>query len=78
MANASNIVLPGQPLPLPRGPAPLLGTGTYTRDGQARASLLGVPQYEGSVGFHVLNAVRFTQVTDGNMLVDYAHIACAS
>ncbi|KII93533.1 hypothetical protein PLICRDRAFT_35755 [Plicaturopsis crispa FD-325 SS-3] len=48
MANASNIVLPGQPLPLPRGPAPLLGTGTYTRDGQARASLLGVPQYEGS------------------------------
>lgn len=43
-------VLPGQPIPVQRGPAPQLGTGVYTRDGQLRASIVGVPQYQGSVG----------------------------
>lgn len=45
-----DIVLPGQPIPLPaRGPAPQLGTGVYERDGQIRASLLGAPCFDGSV-----------------------------
>lgn len=48
---ASDIVLPGQPITLPRGPLPLLGSGTYTRDGQVRASLVGVPSITGSVGY---------------------------
>lgn len=47
---SSSAVLPGQPIPLPaRGPAPQLGTGVYERDGQVRASLLGVPHMDGSV-----------------------------
>jgi exosome complex component CSL4 len=46
----SGLMLPGQPVPLPRGPAPQLGDGVYMRDGQLRASLVGVPRYEGSVG----------------------------
>ncbi|KAF8167986.1 hypothetical protein B0H34DRAFT_683852 [Crassisporium funariophilum] len=46
---SSTTVLPGQPIPLPsRGPAPQLGAGIYERDGQMRASLLGVPHFEGS------------------------------
>ncbi|KAI0361246.1 hypothetical protein OH77DRAFT_1468614 [Trametes cingulata] len=45
---SSDIVLPGQPIPLPRGPVPQLGGGTYSRDGTVRASLVGVPQYSGS------------------------------
>ena len=48
---ASDTLLPGQPIPIPKGPAPQLSTGTYSRDGQIRASLLGVPRYQGSVGF---------------------------
>ncbi|OJT03061.1 hypothetical protein TRAPUB_6404 [Trametes pubescens] len=40
---SSDTVLPGQPIPLPRGPVPQLGGGTYTRDGTVRASLVGVP-----------------------------------
>ncbi|VDB99806.1 unnamed protein product [Peniophora sp. CBMAI 1063] len=41
-------VLPGQPIPLPqKGPAPQLGQGVYLRSGQVRASLLGVPSYDG-------------------------------
>lgn len=47
---ASDITLPGQPISLPRGPIPQLGSGIYSRDGQVRASLVGVPCYEGSVG----------------------------
>jgi len=43
-------VLPGQPILLPaRSPVPQLGPGVYERDGQIRASLLGVPRFEGSV-----------------------------
>ncbi|KAG0708983.1 hypothetical protein DFH29DRAFT_889996 [Suillus ampliporus] len=42
-----DILLPGQPVPLPRGPAPNLGGGLYLKDGQVRASLIGVAQYEG-------------------------------
>lgn len=49
---ASDLMLPGQPITLPRGPVPQLGGGTYSRDGEVRASLVGVPRYEGSVGFH--------------------------
>ncbi|PCH33815.1 hypothetical protein WOLCODRAFT_112570 [Wolfiporia cocos MD-104 SS10] len=45
---SSDLVLPGQPIPLPRGPTPNLGTGIYARDGHVRASLLGAPRYEGS------------------------------
>ncbi|EIW64425.1 exosome non-catalytic core subunit CSL4 [Trametes versicolor FP-101664 SS1] len=45
---SSDTVLPGQPIPLPRGPVPQLGGGTYIRDGTVRASLVGVPQYSGS------------------------------
>ncbi|TFY83764.1 hypothetical protein EWM64_g237 [Hericium alpestre] len=44
---ASDCMLPGQPVPLPRGPAPQLGAGIYTKDGQTRASLVGVPRYDG-------------------------------
>lgn len=43
-------MLPGQPIPLPRGPAPQLGGGTYLLDGQVRAALVGVPSYDGPVG----------------------------
>ncbi|KIM85350.1 hypothetical protein PILCRDRAFT_817353 [Piloderma croceum F 1598] len=45
----SDFLLPGQPVPLPRGPIPQLGNGIYSRDGQVRASLVGVPHYEGSI-----------------------------
>jgi len=45
----SSTLLPGQPIQIPRGPAPQLGSGTYSRDGQVRASVVGTPQYEGSV-----------------------------
>ncbi|KAI0963824.1 hypothetical protein AcW1_000792 [Taiwanofungus camphoratus] len=45
---SSDLVLPGQPIPLPRGPVPQLGSGIYIKDGHVRASLAGVPQYEGS------------------------------
>lgn len=44
-----SFVLPGQPIVLPKGPAPQLGQGTYVRDGQLRASLMGVPKFEGGV-----------------------------
>ncbi|CAL1695380.1 unnamed protein product [Somion occarium] len=44
----SDVVLPGQPVPVPRGPTAQLGAGTYSRDGQVRASLLGTPRYQGS------------------------------
>lgn len=47
---ASDTVLPGQPIVIPRGPVPQLGSGTYLRDGQVRASLMGVPRHQGSVG----------------------------
>jgi exosome complex component CSL4 len=50
----SNIVLPGQPIPLPRGPIPQVGAGIYTRDAQMRASVVGVPKMDGSVGLYVL------------------------
>lgn len=46
----SDIVLPGQPIVPPRGPVPQLGLGVYSRDSEVRASLVGVPRYEGSVG----------------------------
>ncbi|KAI0094641.1 hypothetical protein BDY19DRAFT_913839 [Irpex rosettiformis] len=41
-------LLPGQPIPVSRGPAPQLGGGTYQRDGQIRASVVGIPQFQGS------------------------------
>ncbi|KAI5897613.1 uncharacterized protein SCHCODRAFT_02609798 [Schizophyllum commune H4-8] len=43
----SEIVLPGQPLVLPRGPVPQLGTGVYARGSDVRASLIGVPRHDG-------------------------------
>ncbi|TFK89626.1 hypothetical protein K466DRAFT_518620 [Polyporus arcularius HHB13444] len=45
---SSDIVLPGQPIPIPRGPIPQVGSGVYSRDGTVRASLIGVPSYAGS------------------------------
>ncbi|OCH95772.1 hypothetical protein OBBRIDRAFT_809622 [Obba rivulosa] len=47
---SSDLVLPGQPIPIPRGPIPQLGTGVYAREGAVRASLTGTPRYEGPVG----------------------------
>ncbi|KAG7099328.1 hypothetical protein E1B28_001186 [Marasmius oreades] len=44
----SDTLLPGQPIPLPKGPTPKLGTGIYTKDSQARASLVGITTYQGS------------------------------
>lgn len=43
----SETLLPGQPLALPLGPFPSLGAGLYVKDGRVRASLVGVPRYEG-------------------------------
>ena len=47
-----DLKLPGQPIQIPRGPAPLLSNGVYSRDGQVRASLVGVPVYQASVRVH--------------------------
>ena len=47
---SDKLLLPGQPIPLPaHAPAPQLGPGIYERNGQLRASLLGIPHFEGSV-----------------------------
>ncbi|KAF9452659.1 hypothetical protein P691DRAFT_803780 [Macrolepiota fuliginosa MF-IS2] len=43
-----SLLLPGQPIPIPRGPAPQLGVGTYSRDNQVRSSILGIPKFEGT------------------------------
>lgn len=51
---SSDVVLPGQPVPVPRGPMPQIGSGIYSRDGIVRASLIGVPSYSGSVGLFAL------------------------
>jgi hypothetical protein len=50
----NDILLPGQPIPHPRGPVPQPGSGVYTRDAQLRASVVGVPRMDGSVGSCVL------------------------
>ncbi|TFK41041.1 hypothetical protein BDQ12DRAFT_678785 [Crucibulum laeve] len=45
----ASLLLPGQPIHIPaRAPAPQLGPGTYSRDAQIRASVLGVPRFQGS------------------------------
>ncbi|KAI0304923.1 hypothetical protein BC826DRAFT_978977 [Russula brevipes] len=44
----SDSLIPGQPVPLPRGPALQLGSGIYSKNGQIRASLVGTPLYHGS------------------------------
>jgi len=46
---SSDSLLPGQPVPLPRGPTLKLGSGIYTRNGETRASLFGTPLQQGSV-----------------------------
>ena len=51
----SDSLIPGQPIPLPRGPALTLGSGTYTKNGEARASLYGTPLHQGSVGHSSLS-----------------------
>lgn len=48
----NDLKLPGQPVQIPRGPAPQLSNGLYSRDGQVRASLVGVPVYQASVRVH--------------------------
>jgi hypothetical protein len=50
----SDSLIPGQPVPLPRGPALQLGSGIYSKNGQIRASLVGTPLYHGSVGLSSL------------------------
>ncbi|KAI0286998.1 hypothetical protein BGY98DRAFT_943047 [Russula aff. rugulosa BPL654] len=45
---SSDFLLPGQPVPLPRGPTLKLGSGIYTRNGETRASLFGTPLQQGS------------------------------
>ncbi|KAL0951038.1 hypothetical protein HGRIS_007778 [Hohenbuehelia grisea] len=45
---SSELLLPGQPISLPKGPTPSVGPGIYSRDGQMRASLVGTPRFEGS------------------------------
>lgn len=47
-----DLKLPGQPIQIPRGPAPQLSNGVYSRDGQVRASLVGAPVYQASVRVH--------------------------
>ncbi|KAF9460777.1 hypothetical protein BDZ94DRAFT_1222351 [Collybia nuda] len=49
MRSEHDIVLPGQPIVLPRGPIPKLGQGIYSRDSEIRASLIGSPHHEGSI-----------------------------
>ena len=44
----TSTLLPGQPIPVPRGPVPQLGGGTYQRDGRIRASIVGVPHFTAS------------------------------
>lgn len=58
---STDLVLPGQPVPVPRGPTAQLGAGTYSRDGQVRASLLGTPRYQGSVGLSLPLYIRRQQ-----------------
>ena len=45
----SMTLLPGQPIPIPRGPTLQLGPGTYSRDNQVRSSIMGVPHFQASV-----------------------------
>lgn len=45
----ADLKLPGQPIQIPRGHAPQLSNGVYSRDGQVRASLVGAPVYQASV-----------------------------
>ncbi len=45
-----SLVLPGQPVPLAKGPVPQLGSGIYARDALLRSSLVGIPNYNGPVG----------------------------
>ncbi|KAG8960822.1 exosome 3'-_5 exonuclease subunit ski4 (Csl4) [Tulasnella sp. 419] len=47
MSALNSILIPGQPLVLPKGPTPKFGSGIYLKDGKARASLIGVPKNEG-------------------------------
>jgi exosome complex RNA-binding protein Rrp4 len=50
MLMTDDFKIPGQPISIPRGPAPQLSAGVYSRDGQIRASLVGVPSYQHAVG----------------------------
>ena len=49
MTSHSDLLLPGQPVPLPHGPPPKIGEGLYSRDDIVRASVLGTPQRDGPV-----------------------------
>ena len=61
MSSSSDTLLPGQPVSLPRGPSPLLGSGLYIRGDNVRASVVGVPQFNGSVSqtFYIHNAFLY-------------------
>lgn len=69
-------LLPGQPIQLQKGPVPQLGSGIYSRDGQVRASLVGVPTHEGSVRYilHVAFHTFFSMA----YRVDTRHLSCTA
>lgn len=75
---SSDILLPGQPLNIPRGPVPLLGGGIYSRDGQFRASLVGVPSYEGSVGVPCADSSWTNGSTTSPHHTDLGDISCTA
>lgn len=58
---STSTLLPGQPVKIPKGPAPQLGSGTYSRDGQIRASVVGAPQFQGSVGLSLPTRLWYPQ-----------------
>ena len=77
----SDIVLPGQPIPLPRGPVPRSGSGTYTRDAQLRASIVGIAKMDGSVGLSVLLPLVIGNLTmivffHGGPIIDDYDFSC--
>jgi len=65
----SDYLVPGQPVPLPRGPALQLGSGIYTRNGEPRASLFGTPIHQGSVRLSPL--CTWFQLSDGSARLGY-------
>jgi hypothetical protein len=66
-------MLPGQPIPLPRGPAPQLGGGIYLLDGQVRPALVGVPSYDGPVGIILRHVDSYSKAVTSHLdIVNYS------
>src|SRR6266545_4424642 len=66
MLSSFSTVLPGQPIVLPpRVPVPQVGAGVYERDGQTRATVIGLPRLDGTVRSTfpvVLNVFQFNHL----------------